>query len=44
MFEAAGAGGDFQFQEFAEPLVMKDARGERKDLVRRIFVARGTKL
>lgn len=44
MFEAAGAGGDFGFKELEKEMVSHNAHGEGKHMVRKMFIARGTKL
>lgn len=41
MFEGAGAGARFAFREMDEDVVFEDAHGEGRDMVRRVFFARG---
>lgn len=43
MFEAAGAGGDFGFRVLEKEMVSQNAHGEGHHLVRKMFIARGTK-
>lgn len=43
LFEDAGVGKDFAFKTTEEPVVFHDAHGEGKDMVREVFLARGTK-
>lgn len=43
MFDAAGVGRDFSYEELQDKIVFHNAQGEGKHKEKRIFLARGTK-